>query len=793
MKSILLVVPDRTQQAETIAQWGVANWSAAFVAVLEKRGWLSVDVRTLTDLKGAADISTYDLAIVAWHGDGGPTEEQARWLAAAGRPILIEGPASAALLRAFGLASGGEPVRLNGSPRLELIDAKLRSDLGRRSPAVMGANPQHLTLDDKALTTREMEFDFIGARFKAMAASRSAESAAAMLISVLQVFKRRFERNGFLFEDIGFDLWMALSLQLVATKLSHGRYEDQFQGFIRQAIQATLRRYATCNVSQEQRQKLDLIRGQLDGSENRRLLFDDANAQRNAKRILRQVEQDPRAELDTILLSAFPRINIATLLLAVAMLPEQGADEIRERMFRHLRDRFYKPHLGGFGVAATLDGTFQIGEGIVSHPHIARALAILSGPIEMPHFGDLSRASFTRRQIDAWDQAPLVHQKLIADGWDVIAEFAGSAEPALLQRGRCILTSFPLLAWITYYHTVGPLPDAYDVASSAGFMGAEELLVLCLERLAGHSERPVPRVAPWPWGFDYVLNIRHDVDRIPDPETFERLMQFHQSNRHGVTWCWLPWRLDPQMMSAQRQAGHEIALHAVRSLEKAQELRSVSQAAAGAEVVGEAFHGSAADYWLGALSVQTAIETGLSYTEFALNVFLFPYCAYPWLESDGTVSLRRGATGITESATTDDHQADVRKERLIVNVACVKEWAHRGLAIVLLNHPDMNFDRLQSMVDELPRSGRLNWTARQIADWWQRTHQVDHLSWEWDGNVLVVTSTEDIVDLSMILPATKRVMEVDGDHDPDPRLDHGPGGEVRLRLSLKAGMPVRIL
>jgi hypothetical protein len=45
----------------------------------------------------------------------------------------------------------------------------------------------------------------------------------------------------------------------------------------------------------------------------------------------------------------------------------------------------------------------------------------------------------------------------------------------------------------------------------------------------------------------------------------------------------------------------------------------------------------------------------------------------------------------------------------------------------------------------------------------------------------------------MILPATKRVMEVDGDHDPDPRLDHGPGGEVRLRLSLKAGMPVRIL
>ena len=786
--SILLVVPDRSQQAATIGRWGMANWSTAFVAFLEKRGWLSVDVRTLGELKGPREISRYDLVILAWHGDGGPNEEQAEWFASSGRPTLIEGPVSPALVKQLGLDGSGDPIALPISPSINVVDGDLRRRLGWLCPQTLGTDPGQILLEDKKIALKEKDFDFIGARFKALKAARPSEAAAHMLISLLQGFRRRFKRQGLMFDDVGLDLAMAHGLQLVAAKLGSGRHADRARKFIVESTAVALQRFANAQLSDQERAELDPLRARLEGGSAAAATPAESLAQRNAERLSAEVKRNPNADLDELIPRVFPRINIARLLLVVGYIPDE---KIRERVFLHLRDRFYSPQGGGFRTVVTLDGKFQLRDGLVTHPSVVQCLAMLSGPIEMPHFGDLSWPTFTKQQTEDWNRPPLLHRTLRGDGWDVLLAFTATDEPALLQRGMTVVSSFPWLAWVIHYYTIGPLPESYDMARTLGFSANEELLVLCIERLVRLAARPVPRLAPWPWGYDYVLSIRHDVDRIPEAPVFERLMDFHRSERLGVTWFWLPWRLDREKMRAQLDAGHEIALHSVRSLEKREECEAIAEES-GAKVVGEAYHGSAADFLLGAPSAMESIRAGLSYSELAPNMKLFPYGAYPWLEADGSVTLRRGCIGISQSTGTDTEGKDVNPFDLGATVAFNLEWAGRGLAIVLVNHPDLNFERVRSVVSALPAKGRLDWQARQIADWWRRTHQVDQLTWRRDGDALIVTAKEAVADLSLILPGAEQAPQIDGEVLGADRIDRAHDGELRIRLSLAAGVPVRI-
>ncbi len=49
-------------------------------------------------------------------------------------------------------------------------------------------------------------------------------------------------------------------------------------------------------------------------------------------------------------------------------------------------------------------------------------------------------------------------------------------------------------------------------------------------------------------------------------------------------------------------------------------------------------------------------------------------------------------------------------------------FLQKGYHTIISNHPDMSFDYLKEIEGLMPRDGRLNWTARQAAEWWQRTH-----------------------------------------------------------------------
>jgi hypothetical protein len=147
-------------------------------------------------------------------------------------------------------------------------------------------------------------------------------------------------------------------------------------------------------------------------------------------------------------------------------------------------------------------------------------------------------------------------------------------------------------------------------------------------------------------------------------------------------------------------------------------------------VVGEAVHGSASDAWLGWPTVEAATAVGFAYCELVPDVRGWPYGGFPLLEADGHVAIHRGPVGLTYSATVDPIPPYFTEQARITDSRIPHEWASRGMAVCVLNHSDMSFEKLRDLVDSLPAEGRLNWTAAQVARWWARTHSSTRVSIE---------------------------------------------------------------
>lgn len=331
-------------------------------------------------------------------------------------------------------------------------------------------------------------------------------------------------------------------------------------------------------------------------------------------------------------------------------------------------------------------------------------------------------SSYRRSQIRAWAKPPYLVEtyRAVSAVADVVLQTSQDQSwPLLIRRGRILASTFQIFSYLVHYHTMHPLPTNYYSCPSIYGVAVGHLF---LEWLEGQSRRhgiPLLKVAPWPWKYDSCLTIRHDMDRIPTPEAFERLINFEAERKLGVSWYWIPGRTNPAYMRRQVELGHEVGLHAVRIKDKPAECLMIEQEIGpGHDVVGECTHGGfGSDGWLGYPNIVAARDTGFLYTEH-LPVYDFPY-RFPSLQPDGTIATEP-IIGISHSIGIDSMlraSPDIEALR-----RTFLPFLSNGFHCLIINHPDLHVDELMQFLDSLPTERRLDWTCRQVADWWRKTH-----------------------------------------------------------------------
>lgn len=440
-------------------------------------------------------------------------------------------------------------------------------------------------------------------------------------------------------------------------------------------------------------------------------------------------------------------LNVPDLMLVLGSLQRRGHRAAAVRLWRVVVDDLYDAHDGLFLNAQVVDGELEPARGRSVSPLVALGLLDAAGQVEILHAPTEALDRYTAAQLEAWAAPPYAFQPyrgVAAEDTLIALETRAGSFPGVWRAGNLTVTSFQLLAQLVHVHTVEPLAEPFSAFRSGDAIALEYLLMHLLGSSVATDAPRVVTVAPWPWDTHYVVTVRHDVDRLLEGREFKRLVDFERKHDLAVTWFWLPERLDEeQLRELEQDSSREIALHAVRLEQKADELDLLGQAVT-RPLAGESLHGSG-DGWLGHLTVRAAADAGLIYTELAPPVADVPYARYPVLETDGRVDAER-IVGVSYNISIESKLGDKPGSE-----------GGPGLYRQLLNHPDLNFDRLRDWVKALPSERHLHWTCEQVARWWRATHTeegltIRHLPGEETALRFEVSSDEAVEDLELRLP-----------------------------------------
>ncbi|MEW5722931.1 MAG: hypothetical protein AB1896_07475 [Thermodesulfobacteriota bacterium] len=360
-------------------------------------------------------------------------------------------------------------------------------------------------------------------------------------------------------------------------------------------------------------------------------------------------------------------------------------------------------------------------------PWLAALLALVC-----PRIDDVERASdgldqmFTKKLQAAWNRLPVALRPVEPARAEVLAEIAVAEEtyPGLIKKGRIYAFTFQALNYLCYHYTMPPAERPARLRDARPAVVLEEMLTTFFKSEAVGRKFPLAWVRPWPYGVDYCLTIRHDVDRLPDHGTFDRLVSWEERKGLGVSWYFIANRLDMGILERIKKAGHEIGLHAYKLGDKGQEARLIESAAA-VSIKGECPHqGGGADEWFGPLQLDYAAQCGFRYVITQFNhthPFLFLSLA-----ENGEVRSHDEVWCLSFAGTVD--KPGKSRESVYKSMAHDIAFLEKGYHTLISNHPDMNFEFLRDLEALLPIARRVNWTAEQTIDWWRKTHDRRWLS-----------------------------------------------------------------
>jgi hypothetical protein len=505
---------------------------------------------------------------------------------------------------------------------------------------------------------------------------------------------------------------------------------------------------------------------------------------------LAQLADDVLAGPDRLPPRWFDGATTDEILLTAGTLRRAGRTDAAEALWRDAVGRLYDPTAASFWNCKVVSGAMKrLGAHCVT-PLAGLGMVDLTDSIVAHDAADAALGSYTDAQVEAWAASPYwIDPPQLVDGCAEVSLVTADGDvPGVWTRGRVTATSFQLLAHLSHLHTMHPLDSPYASHRHVDGMVLEYVVFKLIEQGLTDPHGPHLAVGPWPWGHDYCVTLRHDVDRLLTGRQFSRLLKLEMRHGTATTWFWLPDRLRRrQLRRLEFAERHEVGLHSVRwgrkQAEHAQLRRAVSR---GTLIVGEAYHG-AGDSWLGHPSVHEAVEDGLVYTELVPTVCDLPYWRHPRLESDGLIGFDP-IVGITYNASVDGQLGH------LPDTQCGP-----GLYRQLLNHPDLNFDRLALQLDALPPGVRLNWTCEQVATWWMATHrrealqvsQISRTPRELHYRLIAAAAIDDLELRLNVSP--DRVIEIVADSDEKAtalefsRLEVPELDGIRIRASIGGG------
>ncbi|MES1247928.1 MAG: hypothetical protein ABUS54_09680 [Actinomycetota bacterium] len=451
------------------------------------------------------------------------------------------------------------------------------------------------------------------------------------------------------------------------------------------------------------------------------------------------VARQPEGFWNTALLERLTQGRARTLVdgpapqAVASVLGVNATDELGPSgVFRGLSGPFNRAALDRYGtVSATrvAPTTSSKEQRVAPHLHWSR----LNVPI--------SSAQAAAWRVPTWDP---VRWEVGPDS-EVLAEWDledGRVTPALVRRGSLIGASFSIFEYLVQAHTSPPYAQDEYLTSPAPH-GLEAFLLVLFDELIAEAGGTRVRVLPWPLGIDWALTVRHDYDRPLPVERVAEALARHDRSHTAATWYWRASTLRRSRFGRNRSAAgvsrsqhadalrligshrrHEIALHTEQLWRDPKE-RAVVERASETRVQGTSAHGDPGCFrFQGAPNVLWAAEQQLSYTENLQHFHLQPY-RFVTLRDDGLtepldlICLPKHQSfdrSMIQGETYADALGDV-----------LPRYRAAGGLLQVMNHPDLHADALFEFLEQLPRSGRLDWTARRLASWWRATHDSSRL------------------------------------------------------------------
>jgi SAM-dependent methyltransferase len=324
----------------------------------------------------------------------------------------------------------------------------------------------------------------------------------------------------------------------------------------------------------------------------------------------------------------------------------------------------------------------------------------------------------------------------------------GERWPAIVRSGSVVACCFGLFSFLAQAHTTPPARGA-DTNHGPRTEGLEAVLLALIDGCLARAGMPRARVLPWPAGATWVLSVRHDVDRRQPAAEIRAIVERHGRLGTSATWYWrasqLRGRGAAAAIRAVADADHHEVAHHTEQLYRADgaDERTRIERAAGRHVLGTSAHGDPRCFrWQGAPNVLHAADNGYAYTEFLSHAHLLPH-RFVAPAGDGSVAVRDViCLPHHDSFDRGTGPGETHREQL---APTVERFRRNGGLLQILNHPDIHADELFSWLAELPREGRLDWTAGEAAVWWRRTHVAGavELRREPDGRI-GVTSREPV-------------------------------------------------
>ena len=298
--------------------------------------------------------------------------------------------------------------------------------------------------------------------------------------------------------------------------------------------------------------------------------------------------------------------------------------------------------------------------------------------------------------------------KHVPNGWRILA-YASIAEgnrvPVVVANNSLIVCGISVFDIFGFNHAMPALSEGFYKS----ILGTYQYPLECwlVSQITAHASAagfPLERKALWPQGSHAALTIRHDYDRTISRERLDDMLRFYAERNIRATWFILVDKPPPpDQINAMLALGHEVALHTISPdlnvfLKEVVRFREIT----GVTAAGFTCHGGIGSRGHLALTHnQWAINASMRYGEMigrcrgVPHPLVLPRQGYPGV---GKLLVQNCHHSLDLTTKPDGHQLE--KLRLDVPKA-LEEGGH----VTIMNHPDIHWQELISLLDGLTLDG----------------------------------------------------------------------------------------